>query len=110
MTSKGKIKLLLLILICLGTVGGYVLANGALRDCTRDTVDELRMEGITGVNPDGTRVPAEQIPVSASVVFPFVVDVSYYIPNDVRIVRRRNRYFVLPGYTIKEPLPVGHTI
>lgn len=110
MIRKGTVKMLMLTFICLVMAGGYVLAHGALRECTRDTVDELRMEGVTGLNPDGTRVPAEKIPVSARVVFPFVVDVYYYVPNDVRTVRRRNRYFVLPWHTIKESFPVGQTL
>jgi hypothetical protein len=108
--SARKVKWVVLLLLCLAVAGGYLLAFNAVGDCTRDTADELRMRGVTGFNLDGTRVPADKIPLSAWVVFPFVVDVYYDVPNSLRLIRRRNRYFVLPGVTIKEPLSVGHTL
>lgn len=108
--SARKIKWVLLVIFCLAVAGGYLLASNAMPECTADTVNELRMQGVTGSNPDGTRVPAERIPVSARVAFPFVVDVYYDVPNSLRTIRRRNRYFVLPWHTIKEPLSVGHAL
>lgn len=97
---------MLLMLVCLTAVGGYALARHALSDCTRDTVNELIMSGVNGQNPDGTLVLADQIPITARVALPFVVDVYYSVPFNLRTIQRGNRYVVLPGYTIKEPLPV----
>ena len=96
----------LFIVACLMAVSGHMLAQHALPDCTKDTVDELTVEGVTGLNMDGTQVPASKIPVSARVALPFVVDVYYDVPLGIRTIRRGNRYFVLPGYTIKRPLPL----
>jgi hypothetical protein len=108
--SARMVKLLLLLLFCLTVAGGYLLAINAVPACTSDTVDELRMQGVTGLNPDGTREPADKVAISARVVFPFVVDVYYDVPSNLRTIRRRNRYFVLPWRTIKEPLSVGHAL
>ena len=108
--SARKVKWVLLLLVCLTVAGGYWLASNAVPKCTSDTVDELRMQGVTGVNLDGTRAPADKTAISARVVFPFVVDVYYDVPSNLRTIRRRNRYFVLPWRTIKEPLSVGHAL
>ena len=58
---------ILLALVCLTAVGGHLLARHALGDCTRDTVNEMIMRGVTGQNPDGTLVRADKIPVTARV-------------------------------------------
>ncbi|MFC4527242.1 hypothetical protein ISN76_11095 [Dyella halodurans] len=104
--SARKTGWAIFIVACLVAVGGHALAHHALGECTRDTVDELTRDQVTGLTMDGAPIPADKFPVSAKVALPFVVDVYYDVPLGIRTIRRGNRYFVLPGYTIKRPLPM----
>jgi hypothetical protein len=75
---------------------GYCFAFASRNDCVRDTLQDLVARHVRGFSFEGGAVPAETIPITPQVTWPFVVDVYYNVPWGMHAAHCHNRYVVSP--------------
>lgn len=86
-----------ILLVAFATAGvGYGVAVASRDHCMRDTSNRLVASHVKGFRYDGSVVGADAIPVTSRVMWPFVVDVYYSVPQDLHAAFGHDRYMALP--------------
>ena len=85
---------------------GYGSAVASRNSCLDETHQDLERRNVVGTDMAGNRIPILRKDLSAKVVGPFVVEVSYLVPGDFHGSMHYDRYVVL----LSLRHPISHDI
>jgi hypothetical protein len=85
--------------LALGTLAiGYASAWSSLDSCAEEVFRDTQRRNVAGTDMLGNRVRPSRGDISANIVGPFLVEVSYMLPRDLHGSIYYTRYVVLFGY------------
>lgn len=75
---------------------GYITAWNSLKPCAEDTYADLQLRGVAGFDLSGKRISLERRDVDAMMAGPFLVETSYWVPQDLHGTLHTRQYLALP--------------